>query len=75
MNFCMIVYINFIMEVFDPQQSTLRCPTCNMEFADIQTLKDHYRSDLHRYNLKRKMVKLPPVTLEQFQQKIHNNPR
>lgn len=63
------------MEVYDPQQSTLHCPTCNLHFNHPQNHKDHYRTDFHRYNLKRKMVKLPPVTQQQFQLKIVDNPR
>ncbi|RLN50930.1 hypothetical protein BBJ29_009978, partial [Phytophthora kernoviae] len=29
--------------------------------------RDHFRMDWHRYNLKRKVVELPPVTEEQFE--------
>jgi pre-60S factor REI1 len=39
--------------------------------ADAQRL--HYRSDWHRYNLKRKVAELPPVDLAQFQQKDQGN--
>jgi len=37
-----------------------------MEFNDRASLKDHYHSDYHRYNLKRKVAGLPLLTLEQF---------
>eukprot|EP01134_Creolimax_fragrantissima_P000876 CFRG0876T1 len=30
----------------------------------------HYRNDWHRYNLKRKVVSLPPVTAENFQARV-----
>jgi hypothetical protein len=31
-------------------------------FSDKESLAEHYRSDFHRYNLKRKVAGLPPVT-------------
>jgi len=36
--------------------------------AELQ--KEHYKSDWHRYNLKRKVADLPPVTAENFQQRV-----
>lgn len=41
-----------------------------MPFASNDEYKAHYKSDHHRYNIKRKMVKLPPVTLQQFSTKL-----
>ena len=32
--------------------------------------RHHYRSDFHRYNLKRKVVGLPPVTEQLFNEKV-----
>jgi pre-60S factor REI1 len=40
-----------------------------MPFGNNDEYKAHYKSDHHRYNIKRKMVKLPPVTLHQFSTK------
>ena len=40
--------------------------TSGTYFADEAALKEHYQSDLHRYNLKRKVAGLPPVTKEWF---------
>lgn len=54
------------MEVHNPAVSNLKCPTCNIDFSELQQHKNHYKSDYHRYNLKRKMVKLAPVTHDQF---------
>ncbi|KAJ0402063.1 hypothetical protein P43SY_009268 [Pythium insidiosum] len=42
------------------------CTACRLEFAAPAAQKEHFRSDWHRYNLKRKVVELPPVTEEQF---------
>ena len=36
--------------------------------ADIQ--RAHYKTDWHRYNLKRKVAELPPVSAESFQEKV-----
>jgi len=35
--------------------------------------KEHYKTDWHRYNLKRKVADLPPVTAENFQERILAN--
>lgn len=40
--------------------------TSGTYFPDEAALKEHYQSDLHRYNLKRKVAGLPPVTKEWF---------
>ncbi|KAK6274253.1 hypothetical protein POUND7_011336 [Theobroma cacao] len=40
----------------------LTCNACNKEFKDDAEQKLHYRSDWHRYNLKRKVAGVPGVT-------------
>ncbi|DBA00514.1 TPA: hypothetical protein N0F65_006418 [Lagenidium giganteum] len=42
------------------------CTACRLSFDTPAGQKEHFRSDWHRYNLKRKVVELPPVTEEQF---------
>lgn len=42
------------------------CSTSGTFFSDKDTLTEHYKSDFHRYNLKRKVAGLPPVTKEWF---------
>jgi len=65
---------------------TYTCITCRIIFSgkdlsggldgiDAQTRaaamqKEHYKTDWHRYNLKRKVADLPPVTAENFQERI-----
>jgi len=46
------------------------CNSCSVAFAGADLQRDHYRSDWHRYNLKRKVATLPPVTLDNFQQRV-----
>ena len=36
--------------------------------AELQ--KAHYKTDWHRYNLKRRVADLPPVSAENFQQRV-----
>ncbi|EXB94240.1 Zinc finger protein [Morus notabilis] len=40
----------------------LTCNACNKEFTDDSELKLHYKSEWHRYNLKRKVADVPGVT-------------
>ncbi|XWS70589.1 hypothetical protein CRYUN_Cryun03dG0059900 [Craigia yunnanensis] len=40
----------------------LTCNACNIEFVDDSEQKLHYKSDWHRYNLKRKVAGVPGVT-------------
>ena len=37
------------------------CATCNLKFDDITTHKAHYKEEIHDFNLKRKLVNLPPL--------------
>eukprot|EP00958_Prasinococcus_capsulatus_P019845 scaffold2514_cov373-Prasinococcus_capsulatus_cf.AAC.6 len=45
----------------------LYCSTSNTTFESEEALREHYKSDWHRYNLKRKVAGLPPVTREWFE--------
>lgn len=42
------------------------CATCGVECGEERQFKSHYRSDLHYYNMKRKIVNLPPVSEDYF---------
>jgi len=48
----------------------LTCITCRVGFRDGDMQREHYKSDWHRYNLKRLIVKLPPVTAENFKERL-----
>lgn len=58
-----------MLEVHTPVEQGLKCPTCLINFSGIGLYQEHYKSDFHRYNIKRKMVKLAPVTEDQFKAK------
>ncbi|KAF9365575.1 hypothetical protein BGX34_009401 [Mortierella sp. NVP85] len=53
-----------------PRSSLFTCLACQVAFKSADAQRDHYRSDWHRYNQKRKIVELPPVTAEAFAQKV-----
>ena len=46
------------------------CISCRVAFADGEVQRAHYKSDWHRYNLKRKVAEMPPVTAEAFREKV-----
>lgn len=46
------------------------CISCRVAFQDGDVQRMHYKSDWHRYNLKRKVAQLPPVTSEEFQRRV-----
>lgn len=46
------------------------CLNCNVRFHNADIQREHYKTDWHRYNLKRKVGDLPPVTAEEFQKRV-----
>ncbi|KAL1476794.1 hypothetical protein MTO96_036236 [Rhipicephalus appendiculatus] len=50
--------------------SSCACLSCKVVFANAELHRSHYKSDWHRYNLKRKVAFLPPVSAEEFQQRV-----
>ncbi|CAD5234658.1 unnamed protein product [Bursaphelenchus xylophilus] len=46
------------------------CVTCRLVFPNSTLQKEHYVSEWHRYNAKRNVVGLPPITEEQFESKV-----
>lgn len=50
--------------------STFTCITCRVAFHDAELQRSHYKTDWHRYNLKRKVADLPPVTAEEFNRRV-----
>eukprot|EP01123_Difflugia_compressa_P011084 TRINITY_DN4293_c0_g2_i1.p1 TRINITY_DN4293_c0_g2~~TRINITY_DN4293_c0_g2_i1.p1 ORF type:complete len:392 (+),score=57.03 TRINITY_DN4293_c0_g2_i1:71-1177(+) len=52
------------------QPVVFTCITCKLTFKDGDIMRAHYKTDLHRFNLKRKVANLPPVTEELFNKKL-----
>ncbi|CAG8468045.1 16393_t:CDS:2 [Acaulospora colombiana] len=46
------------------------CLACQVAFETAGNQRSHYGTDWHRYNLKRKVAELPPVTYSAFEQKV-----
>ncbi|XP_038077035.1 LOW QUALITY PROTEIN: zinc finger protein 622-like [Patiria miniata] len=46
------------------------CISCRVAFASADLQRAHYKSDWHRYNLKRKVAEMVPVTAEEFKQRV-----
>lgn len=46
------------------------CLTCHLAFQSSQAQREHMSSDLHKFNSKRKVANLPPVTAEVFNEKV-----
>lgn len=42
-----------------------KCTTCNASVGDAKQYRDHFKSDWHKHNLKRKMKQLPPLSPEE----------
>ena len=59
------------MEVhtFNKDSTSHKCSNCAVCFCTEEDYRQHYRSDFHRYNVKRRMVGLLCATLEQFNSK------
>lgn len=46
------------------------CMCCRVGFSDAEPQRRHYKTDWHRYNLKRKVAGMPPLTAEAFAQRV-----
>ena len=49
------------------------CNTCQVAFRTSDLQRTHMQSDWHRYNLKRRVATLPPLTSEVFAEKVLAN--
>ncbi|KAH0504423.1 Zinc finger protein 622 [Microtus ochrogaster] len=50
--------------------ATYSCITCRLEFPDSEMQREHYKTDWHLYNLRRKVANMAPVTAEGFQERL-----
>ncbi|ORX52579.1 hypothetical protein BCR36DRAFT_324486 [Piromyces finnis] len=50
--------------------TTFTCLTCKVLLKDIESQREHYKMDWHKYNLKRKVADLPSITEAEFNEKI-----
>ncbi|KAI9590668.1 zinc finger protein 622 [Glossina fuscipes] len=50
--------------------SNFTCINCSVKFANADMQREHYKTDWHRYNLKRRVAEMPPITAEDFQTRV-----
>lgn len=50
--------------------TSFTCITCRIAVQDAELQRAHYKTDWHRYNLKRKVAELPSITAEEFQRRV-----
>ena len=48
------------------KDTLLNCTNCGIALSSEEDYKMHYKSEFHRYNIKRKVLGLKPATQEQF---------
>lgn len=53
-----------------PQQ-LFTCITCHVGFREAEDQRAHYRTEWHRYNLKRKVADMRPVSQGDFEARAH----
>jgi pre-60S factor REI1 len=46
------------------------CLSCSIGYPNPEDQRAHYRTDLHRYNMKRRVANLPPIRADVFDAKI-----
>lgn len=48
------------------------CNTCQIQFTSSEDQRTHMKGEWHRYNLKRRVAQLPPISEEMFNSKVAN---
>ncbi|KAJ9055490.1 pre-60S factor rei1 [Entomophthora muscae] len=62
--------MSFISAPQAPQSQLFTCLTCQVAFHTAERQRTHYRTEWHRYNLKRKVAELSPITADAFANKV-----
>lgn len=50
--------------------ASFTCASCRVIFENVEDQRTHYQSEWHRYNLRRKVSDLPPVTESVYKQRV-----
>lgn len=56
----------------EDESQECRCNTCKGIFSSIEKAKEHYRSDWHVLNSKRRAASLPPLSKDEFKKALPN---
>ncbi|KAJ3788659.1 C2H2 type zinc-finger-domain-containing protein [Lentinula aff. detonsa] len=59
------------MEEQEHSKHLFTCISCSIAFVSAEEQRVHYRSDHHRYNMKRRVAGLPPVSVAVFNEKVN----
>ena len=51
-------------------QGSLCCQACQLAFADFELQRAHYKTEFHRFNLRRKVAGLPHISQPLFDEKV-----
>ena len=51
----------------------ITCLHCRVVFTTVEAGREHYKSEWHRYNLKRKIADLPPISSDLFKSEVIAN--
>jgi pre-60S factor REI1 len=46
------------------------CLACRVGFSNGDAQRTHYKTDWHRYNLKRKIANMPAITAQAFRDRV-----
>ncbi|GAA6060956.1 hypothetical protein JCM10212_006538 [Sporobolomyces blumeae] len=49
------------------------CLSCSLAFVDASSQREHYATELHRYNARRRVAGLAPVTKQVFEDKVQQS--
>ena len=53
------------------EENALTCMSCGgFQAGAFEELREHYKTEWHRHNLKRKVAELAPLNLEEFQERV-----
>jgi len=58
------------MTSIPPNNASYTCSTCKTIFSNTEAQREHYKQEWHKYNLKRKIAELPPLTSAEYTEKI-----
>lgn len=47
----------------------LICTSCEVQIGSKDEYRKHFQSEFHKYNCKRKLVSLAPISLQDFEEK------
>ncbi|EUD65053.1 hypothetical protein C922_04564 [Plasmodium inui San Antonio 1] len=64
--------VNIYIENSDLNKKTYNCYTCNIQIYNYSFFRYHFKSEWHKYNLKRKLLNLKAVNEVTFNEKVHN---